>query len=98
MTSADIYIAQSTGLVNVKMDYDDYEGAILVRFGIALVGWTHEKWACPSELPLEVEPLETLLEAVKTGECYFDQLTPEEHIRCIEVYTERLAMPPREPR
>ena len=53
------------------MDYDNYEGSILVRLGVQLVGWTHATWACPSQLPLEAEPLETLLEAVETGHCHF---------------------------
>ena len=73
------------------MDYDDYEGAILVRLGVQLVGWTHATWACPSDLPLEVEPLETLLEAVKTGQCYFRLLTAAEHIQCVDEHMERLA-------
>ena len=80
------------------MDFDDYEGAILVRLGVALVGWTHATWACPSELPLDVGPLETLLEAVKTGRCYFRLLAPAEHMQCIDAYRQRSETRPRQHR
>ena len=83
------YIAQKTGFPDATMEYRNYERAILIRFGVALVGWTHELWASPSELPLDVEPLETLLEAVNTGRCYFRRLSAEEHVCCIDSYVER---------
>lgn len=84
------HTAQVTGMSDVTMDFDDYEGAIVARFGVALVGWTHAMWSCPSELPLEVGPLEELLDAVKTGRCYFRLLTPAEHMECIDACRQRL--------
>ena len=72
------------------MDYDNYEGAIVVRLGVQLVAWTHSTWACPSQLPLEAEPLETLLEAVKTGQCHFRRLTAAERVQCVDEHMEHL--------
>ncbi|KAI1785820.1 hypothetical protein LXA43DRAFT_1065555 [Ganoderma leucocontextum] len=94
----DILLAQATGLIDVKMEYDDYEKAILVDLGVELVGWTHETWACPSKLPLEVEPLQTLLEAVKIGKCHFRRLAKEEHAQCVNEYVERVIEKSREQR
>ena len=81
------------------MDYENYEKAILIDLGITLVGWTHPTFARPSELPLEVQPLETLLRALNTGACYFRRITEAERNLHIFAYMQRMNMkstsPPR---
>ena len=72
------------------MDYENYEKAILIDLGIALVGWTHPTFARPSELPLEVQPLETLLRALNTGACYFRRITEAERNCHIFAYMQRM--------
>ena len=82
------------------MDYVNYEKAVLIDLGIELVGWTHPTFACPSELPLEVEPLKTLLRALNTGACYFGRITEAKRNLHIFAYMQRMNMksksPPRE--
>ncbi len=60
------------------MQYANYEEAIVLKYGIEMVGWTHEKFCNPSELSNSLEPLRTLLEALNTQTCKFARLSPAE--------------------
>ena len=71
------------------MDYENYEKAIVIDLRVVLDGWTHHTFARPTTLPIEIQPLETLLHAVVWGQCYFRPITEEEHARYVRNYTER---------
>lgn len=60
------------------MQYANYEEAIVLKYGIELVGWTHEKFCNPSELSNALEPLRKLLEALNSQTCKFVKLSPSE--------------------
>ena len=60
------------------MAYKDYEGKIVVGYGVVLEGWTHSVFAAPSSLPKSMGPLQVLLNALHSGECYFRRLTGAE--------------------
>lgn len=68
------------------MEYENYEKAVLIDLGITLDGWTHSTFASPLMLPLEIRPLETLLRAVKTGECCFRRITKAERVHHLHYY------------
>lgn len=63
------------------MEYLNYEKKIVIDFGIELVGWTHETFACPSALPNSIEDLKKLREALEDGSCYFRHLPQSERAR-----------------
>ena len=60
------------------MQYANYEEAIVLKYGIEMVGWTHNKFCNPSELSNSLEPLRTLLEALSNQTCKFVRLSPAE--------------------
>jgi hypothetical protein len=60
------------------MQYVNYEKDIVIKYGVALEGWTHPTWANPSDLSTSLPPLQALANAVKNGTCHFRTLTPEE--------------------
>jgi hypothetical protein len=72
------YSVKITGQPNIVMQYIKYETDIVLHHGIALEGWTHPTFANPSELSTSIPPLQTLLEAIKTGTCKFIMLLHEE--------------------
>ena len=74
------------------MDFKNYEKAVLIDLGVELVGWTHPTFARPSDLPLEIEPLERLLRALDLGECRFRRITETERASCLRDYMERKNM------
>ncbi|KAH7904572.1 hypothetical protein BJ138DRAFT_1119291 [Hygrophoropsis aurantiaca] len=60
---------------------------IVRRYHIKLVGWSHNKWANPSDLKGGAEALETLAEAVNSGSCRFvriDKAELEDRKRCTQ--------------
>ncbi|KAF8241010.1 hypothetical protein L208DRAFT_1074176, partial [Tricholoma matsutake] len=68
------------------MQYVNYKEGIVQRYGVELIGWTHDKFANPSELSTAVEPLRKLLDAIKGGDCKFIELTVEERKKRLETY------------
>ena len=73
-----IFAVKITGRPNMVMQYVNYERAIVLQLGIELCGWTHPVWANPSELSTSLPPLQMLLDAIKSGNCKFVELTREE--------------------
>ncbi|GBE84240.1 hypothetical protein SCP_0602180 [Sparassis crispa] len=73
------------------MNYVNYERDIVLKYGITLQGWTHEKWANPSDLSTSPPPLRTLLAALESGTCKFEQLTSEELKKRTEEYDQKVA-------
>ncbi|PCH43996.1 hypothetical protein WOLCODRAFT_141380 [Wolfiporia cocos MD-104 SS10] len=64
-----------TGNQKAVMNYKNYEKDIVCRYSIELIGWTHKKWANPSDLSTSLPPLQKLLDALKSGECRFIRLS-----------------------
>ncbi|KAI1788545.1 hypothetical protein LXA43DRAFT_1097239 [Ganoderma leucocontextum] len=83
-------LVQVTGRRNVTVDYENYEKAVLIDLGVELVGWTHETFARPSTLPLDIMPLEKLLRAVNTGACFFRRRTKAECADHLRDYMQRM--------
>ncbi|KAF8230803.1 hypothetical protein L208DRAFT_1209687, partial [Tricholoma matsutake] len=73
------------------MQYANYKEAIVQRYGIELQGWTYNKLINLSELSTSVPPLQKLLDAIKTRDCKFIKLTPDEHHAHLETYKKKIA-------
>lgn len=72
------FVVEITGNANAIMQYVKYEEAIVQRYGIEIQGWTHDKFANPSEFSSSLPPLQKLLDAINAGDCKFVKLTTEE--------------------
>ncbi|RPD52386.1 hypothetical protein L226DRAFT_576897 [Lentinus tigrinus ALCF2SS1-7] len=72
-------LVKITGNKKAVMQYKSYEKDIVLHYGIELVGWTAGlPFACPSSLPVTLEPLQNLLQAIDNGQCYFRRLSASE--------------------
>ncbi|KAJ6536529.1 hypothetical protein DFH09DRAFT_844736, partial [Mycena vulgaris] len=74
------------------MQYVNYEEDIVHRYGIELVGWTPDKFCNPSELTTSLPVLRDLLNALKSGECRFEKLSPAARQARITEYEEVIAV------
>jgi hypothetical protein len=72
------------------MQYVNYETNIVIRYGVELVGWTHPKWANPSELSTSLGPLQVLLDAIDSGSCKFVKLTRDQQKQREAAYNAKL--------
>jgi len=72
------------------MHYVQNHKEIVQRYKVKLVGWTHPTFANPSELSTSLPPLQILLDAIKSGQCKFVRLTPEEYNKEDDEYHEKL--------
>ena len=91
LTSSLPFLAEITGNTNAKMQYVNYEEAIVQRYGIDLQGWTYNKFVNPSELSTALPPLRNLLDAINAGNCKFVKLTAEELHKRLESYKKKVA-------
>ena len=94
-------LVTATGNPKAVMQYKHYERDIVIRYGIEMEGWTHTMFACPASLPMEIEPLQKLLEALDNGTCRFRSLTyaeREERKRTYEAKVANGAVRPRKTR
>ncbi|KAH7911641.1 hypothetical protein BJ138DRAFT_985364, partial [Hygrophoropsis aurantiaca] len=64
-------LANITKNSTATMEYSNYEEAIVRRWKVKLVGWTHNEWGNPSNLKGGLSHLETLAVAVSEGTCHF---------------------------
>jgi hypothetical protein len=71
-------VVEITGNPKAVMQYVNYEEDIVIRYGVVLEGWTHEKFVNPSELSSALPPLQKLVEALKAGTCKFVKLSSAE--------------------
>jgi len=51
---------------------------IVQQYKVKLVGWTHPTFPSPSKLSTSLLPLQKLLDVIKSKECKFVGLTPEQ--------------------
>jgi hypothetical protein len=72
------------------MQYVQYHKEIVMRYSIALRGWTYPTFTNPSELSTSLPPLQELLDAIKSGKCKFVKLTAEERQAEDEKYNEKI--------
>lgn len=72
------------------MQYIRYEEEIVLKLGIELVGWMYDKIVNPSQLSSALEPLSTLRNALRDGQCKFVRLSPPEIKQRIAAYQEKL--------
>ena len=72
------------------MHYIQNHKEIVQWYKVKLVGWTHLTFANPSELSTSLPPLQILLDAIKSGQCKFVQLTPKEYKKEDDEYHEKL--------
>ncbi|KAL7285889.1 hypothetical protein ACG7TL_001000 [Trametes sanguinea] len=71
-------LIEVTGDAKAAMSYAQYTRDIQLKYGVSLVGWTHEKWCNPSDLGNSLSSLKTLHDALKDGDCIFKDLTDAE--------------------
>lgn len=67
-----------TGNPNATMKYVDYEEQVIFKYGVELVGWTFDRFVCPSSLSTSLPGLMKLFGAINNGECKFVKLSPLE--------------------
>jgi hypothetical protein len=67
-----------TGKDDIRMDYMYYEECIVLKYGVALVGWTCERFVNPSDLSSSLVVLTTLRDALRDEKCKWVKLTPTE--------------------
>lgn len=60
------------------MNYTNTHREIVMKYGIRLEGWSHPKWANPSELGSKLAPLQQLLKDLRDDTCRFVKCTPQE--------------------
>ncbi|PIL33487.1 hypothetical protein GSI_04110 [Ganoderma sinense ZZ0214-1] len=83
-------LAEITGNPKAAMAYKDYDGKVALGHGVILEGWTHEIFAAPSALPMTLEPLRILFDALNSGHCHFRRLTGPELTARQVAYGEKL--------
>ncbi len=69
---------ETTGNMRAAMNYTDYYNAVVKKYGVELVGWTHPVFANPSQLGTKLKPLTDLVEALENDDCKFVRLTAAE--------------------
>jgi hypothetical protein len=79
-----------TGNPKAIMHYVQNHKEIIQRYKIKLVGWIHLTFANSTKLSTSLPPLQKLLDGIKSGECKFVQLTPEQYKKEDDEYHEKL--------
>ena len=79
-----------TGNPKAIMHYVQNHKEIIQQYKVKLVGWMHTTFANPSELITSLPPLQKLLDAIKSMECKFVQLTPKQYKKEDNKYHEKL--------
>jgi hypothetical protein len=72
------------------MHYIQYHKEIIMRYSVALEGWTHPNFANPSDLSTSIPPLQELLDAIDSGQCKFVKLTSEQQKAEDDKYREKI--------
>ena len=80
-----------TGNANVRMNYVNFEREFVVKLGIDVIGWTHEKFINPSEMSTSLPPLQKLSTALKDGSCHFVRLSEAAHRAREAAYNKQVA-------
>jgi len=70
------------------MKYADYD-SLVSKWGVELIGWTESTRVCPIEHINTAPQLWRLLTALNTGACHWEQLSPEELVKCRGEYKAR---------
>ncbi|CDO68793.1 hypothetical protein BN946_scf184805.g2 [Trametes cinnabarina] len=87
-------LVEVTGDAKAAMSYAQYTRDIQLKYGVSLVGWTHEKWCNPSDLGNSLPSLKTLHDALKNGDCMFKHLTDAEKAIIEQEYVNNLKNTP----
>jgi hypothetical protein len=72
------------------MQHIQYHKEIVMRYSVALEGWTHPTFANPGDLSTSLPPLQELLDAINSGECKFVKLTTEQRKAEDDKYHEKI--------
>ncbi|KAH9923874.1 uncharacterized protein B0H18DRAFT_1120218 [Fomitopsis serialis] len=64
-------LVELTGNEKIKMNYLNFERDFIVKQGIDVLGWTHDKFINPSDMSTSLPPLRKLVDALKNGSCKF---------------------------
>jgi hypothetical protein len=84
------HLADITGNPKAVMHYVQYHKEIVMRYGVALKGWTHPMFANPSDLSTSLPPLQELLNAINSDQCKFVNLTSEQQKAEDNKYQEKI--------
>ncbi|KLO07569.1 hypothetical protein SCHPADRAFT_945183 [Schizopora paradoxa] len=84
-------LIDATGNERAVMNYTNTHREIVMKYGIRLEGWSHKKWANPSELGSQLGPLQTLLKDLRKDKCRFVKCTPQELQDLQEKYEKDIA-------
>ncbi|KAJ7433568.1 hypothetical protein FB451DRAFT_1419633, partial [Mycena latifolia] len=63
---------------NAKFPYVNYEEDCVHMYGYKLVGWTYSELVNPSEMSTSLPALQKLHDALKSDDCRFEKLSPED--------------------
>ncbi|KAH9918042.1 hypothetical protein B0H21DRAFT_713170 [Amylocystis lapponica] len=86
-----VKLVEITGNKKAGMQYINYEKDIVLRYGIKIHGWTHEKFANPSDLSTSLPPLCMLQDTLLKGTCRFKKLFAAELADYQKAYDDRVA-------
>ncbi|KAJ7793219.1 hypothetical protein B0H14DRAFT_3560895, partial [Mycena olivaceomarginata] len=70
--------ADVSKVADARLAWTWFDEDVVQRYGVVLEGWTAGRIVDPSNLSTSQTVIRTLLEAIRTGECYFRKLGPSE--------------------
>jgi hypothetical protein len=79
-------LSEITRSETIEMQYEDYQRGIVLKHGVELIGWTADQFVNPSQLSSALGPLRTLRDALISGTCKFQKLSPEERAERQKLY------------
>lgn len=83
-------LAEVTGDNTATMQYVCYEEEIVLKRGVKLIGWTYDNIVNPSTMSSAIQPLHSLHDVIKQGQCHFMQLSPQEVNKLKAAYEEKV--------
>lgn len=72
------------------MEYVYYNKAIITKYGMDLIGWTHLTFGCPSHLSSSISPLQTLFNALENERYKLMKLTTDEKTAKLAEYQHKI--------
>ncbi|KAL0568416.1 hypothetical protein V5O48_013570 [Marasmius crinis-equi] len=74
-------LAAAIGVESAEMNYKQFKKAITVPHGVVIEGWPLDRFVCPSDLGSHCGNLQTLLDALTKGTCYFRKMRSDAGIK-----------------
>jgi hypothetical protein len=89
--SSECSLGEITGDPTAHMEYKNYHRDIVMKHQVQLINFTHTKLQSPGSMGTSLPVFVKLLEALESGHCHFEKLTPKEVEHLDEVHLAELA-------